>query len=191
MSAGAKQQNGELLTRSAGGAPDAAAALLSLVYDELHLLASAYLRREHAGQTLQPTALIHEAYLRLIDQTTAGWNDRVHFFRAAARTMRNILVDAARARKAAKRGGARERVSLSGVGPAAPGAIDIVELDDLLALLRKLNARHADMVELRFFAGLSIAEAAAALGVSTSTVEEDWAIARAWLYGRLRSETRS
>jgi RNA polymerase sigma-70 factor (ECF subfamily) len=180
----------ELLTRTGAGDEAAAAELWPLVYAELRSLAAKYLRAERRDHTLDPTGLVHEAYVRLVDQSRALWKDRPHFFRAAAQAMRRILVDHARARGADKRRGGRRQVALhETVKLSSAPALDVLALDELLGQLASLHERHAQVVELRFFSGLTIAETAAALGVSTTTVEEDWAVARAWLRRRLQDET--
>jgi RNA polymerase sigma factor (TIGR02999 family) len=179
-----------LLDAAAAGDPKAAADLLPLVYDELRKLAARELAAEKPGQTLQATALVHEAYLRLVGTGPGpGWNGRGHFFGAAARAMRQVLVDAARAKAADKRGGDRLRVSLdeaSGLAtPDGPPADDLLALDEALAALEAEDPRKARLVELRYFAGLSVEDAAAALGISPATAKRDWTYARSWLYGRL------
>lgn len=178
------------------GEAGAAEDLLPLVYEELRRLAQAHLGREPgagAGQTLQATELVHEAYLRLVGPATkgsdGGWRGRGHFFATAARAMRRILVDRARARGAQKRGGDRERVGLDAaadeLGRATPieasGPVDLLALDQALAELEAREPRQAEVVLLRYFAGLTIEQSAASLGVSPATVKADWAYARAWL----------
>jgi RNA polymerase sigma factor (TIGR02999 family) len=159
---------------------------LSLVYDELRRLAASYMRRERANHTLQPTALVHEAYLRMIDQKTAGWDDRTHFFGVAARIMRQVLVDHARKLNAAKRKKDRVQVSLDRVAnPSRKEEIDLVALDEALRELAAFDERKSQVVELRFFAGLTLEEVAQALGVSKRTAESDWFMARAWLRDKL------
>lgn len=169
---------------SAAGAGDPAAAdrLLPQVYDQLRALAQKHMSGERPDHTLQATAVVHEAYVRLIDQTRVEWRDRNHFFAVAASMIRRILVDYARARCAAKRGGDRETVTLHEELDWSGGrALDLIDLDDALQQLAALDERQARVVELRFFGGLSISEAAEAIGVSTTTVENEWAVARAWL----------
>ena len=165
---------------------DAAAAerLLPLVYDELRKLAAQKLRHEKPGQTLQATALVHDAYLRLVDvDQPQQWNGRGHFFAAAAEAMRRILVENARRRRNLKAGGDRQRVELEQVEVTVPGGanLDLLALNEALEKLRLKDSRQADLVNLRFFAGLTNDEAAAALGISPSTADSDWAYARCWL----------
>ena len=164
--------------------------LLPLVYEELRRLAAGRMAQEAAGQTLQATALVHEAWLRLGDQHDARWESRTQFFAIAARTMRRVLLDHARARRAAKRGGGGVQITLGGADEgggvrgarAAEGssldAVDVIALDDALARLAELDPQKARLVDLRYFAGLSIPEAAEVLGVSTATVGREWAVAR-------------
>ncbi len=168
------------------GDPRAAEQLLPLVYDELRRLAAQRLAREMPGQTLQATALVHEAYLRLVgtpsDATAPAWNSRGHFFAAAAEAMRRILVDQARHKRTVKAGGDRERIEMSDIEPAAPEPdVDLLALHDALDRLEAADKRKAELVKLRFFVGLTIEEAAQALGVSISTATTDWAYARCWL----------
>lgn len=165
---------------------DAAATekLLPLVYHELRKLAAAKLAHEKPGQTLQATALVHEAYLRMVDQSKPQeWENGRHFFAAAAEAMRRILIERARHKNSLKRGGGRQRVELDVVEPAAlPLACDdILGLDEALRKLEEKDSRKADLVKLRFFAGLTVAQAASALQISTSTAENDWVYARSWL----------
>ena len=160
--------------------------MLPLVYDELHRLASGYLARERPDHTLQPTALVHEAFLRLINQREVDWRNRAQFLGVAAGLMRRILVNHARDRAAEKRGGERERVSLSLVEvPSGGPDVDLIALEDALERLAKLDERKAKVVELRFFGGLSSEEVAEVLGVSRATVEREWSFARAWLFDAL------
>ncbi len=171
-----------LVAQSAAGDADAAEALFPLVYDELRRVAASALRRERAGHTLQPTALVHEAFLRLAEADTAAWDNRAHFVAIAARVMRRVLVDHARKRNAAKRGTGEIRVPLEDVDvPAATLDVDLVALDTALARLATFDPRQARIVELRFFGGLSVPETAALVGASDRTVKRDWQIARAWL----------
>lgn len=156
--------------------------LLPVVYDELRRLAASYLRRERPGHTLQPTALVHEAYMRLVDQTQVNWQNRAHFFGVAAQLMRRILVDHARRHQAEKRGGFRQKLTLDeAVDYSQTRDVDLVKLDDALTALAKFDARQSRIVELRFFGGLTIEETAEALGISPATVKVDWSMAKAWL----------
>lgn len=156
--------------------------LLPLIYDELRRLASGYLRDERCGHTLQTTALVHEAYVRLAKHPQARWRDRAHFFRVAAKTMRRILISHAVQRRAQKRGGGRAVVALEEVTAAMPGReVDLETLDEALNRLAENDDRKALVVELRFFGGCTIEETATALGVSARTVEREWRFARAWL----------
>lgn len=169
--------------------------LLNAVYDQLRSLAGSYLRGERSGHTLQPTALVHEAYLRLADQKRVSWRGRTHFFAVGARMMRRLLVDHARKKGSVKRGGAWHQVSLHDAAKPLFGSeldhTDMLALDDALSRLAAADARQAKVVELRFFAGLQVAEVASALGVSKRTVEGDWTHARAWLMRELDSGGRS
>ena len=166
------------------GDPQAAEQLLPLVYDELRKLAAQKLIQEKPGQTLQATALVHEAYLRLVDVDSAQhWNSRGHFFAAAAEAMRRILIDRARHKQTRKAGGRRRRLDLDDVELVINDELDhdLIALDEALGQLEVKDARKAELVKLRFFAGLTAEQAAQALGVSLSTVEKDWAYARSWL----------
>ena len=172
----------QLLTRAARGEAHAGKDLTSMLYRQLHDLAAGRMRAERRDHTLQPTALVHEAYLRLVDQSSLEWNDRSYFLKIAAREMRRVLVDHGRARNAAKRGGRRERILLEQL--ALPGGDQNLELMDLEAALEKLAAhdeRLARVVELRFFAGLTVPEVAKVPGLVSRTVEKDWRLARARL----------
>jgi len=161
--------------------------LFPLIYKELRQLARAQMRYERPDHTLQTTALVHEAYLRMLGGTNPAWNDRVHFFRAAAEAMRRILVDHARKHRRIKRGGDRVRVTLSGLNKGVTENPDqILALDQALRRLDKQDPRIADVVRLRFFAGLSVEETAKALEVSERTVKREWSVARAWLFEALR-----
>jgi RNA polymerase sigma factor (TIGR02999 family) len=160
--------------------------LMPLVYDELRRLANSYLRRERPDHTLQPTALVHEAYLRLIDQQTVQWQNRAHFFGIAAQTMRRILVDHARYHAREKRLSVSQKVSLDDAIIAAhPPDIDVLALDSALNQLADLDPQQANVVELRCFGGLTVEETAEVLGVSPATVKRDWSMAKAWLYQTL------
>lgn len=160
--------------------------LLPLVYDELHRLARAYLRGERPGHTLQTTALINEAYLKLVGQPAKHWQNRAHFFGVAAQAMRHILVDYARAHQYAKRGGGAQAVSLEEAMTIAPErAAEVVALDDALQELAKVDPRKSQVVELRYFGGLSVEETATVLKVSAVTVMRDWSMAKAWLHREL------
>lgn len=185
-----------LLSRIEADDDTAALTLLPLVYDELRRLAAAYMKSERLDHTLQPTALVHEAYMRMIDPsaTQAGprvWKNRAHFIGVAAKAMRRVLIDHARGHNASKRGGAGayagggrvwERVTLDqAIASGEAGNTELLELDEAIEKLSKVDPRAARVVELRFFGGLTIAEAALVLGVAESTVEDDWAMARAWL----------
>jgi RNA polymerase sigma factor (TIGR02999 family) len=172
----------QLLVSWSKGDQAAADALMPLVYDELRRLANSYLRRERPNHTLQPTELVHEAYLRLIDQQSVSWQNRAQFFGLAATLMRHILVDHARRRRAAKRQGAAYTLSLSQADRLSrQPEVNLLALDDALKALAAAKPRHSQIVELRFFGGLTIEETAAALGVSQATVERAWNFARAWL----------
>ncbi len=178
-----------MLTDVARGDPNAAAELLPLVYDKLRELAGKYIKDQPAGHTLQSTALVHEAYMKLVNQAEASWNDRTHFFAIAARAMRQILVDHARAKNTEKRGGGRRRIAVSHCcDPKQREEVDLLRLDEVLRELAALNDRMSQVVELRFFAGMTIEETAAVLEVSSSTVEGDWRFAKAWLRDQLVEE---
>jgi RNA polymerase sigma factor (TIGR02999 family) len=176
----------QLLARAKAGNAAALEELVPLVYAELHRIAGRYVRRERAGHSLQATALVHEAYIRLLKDEDLAFESRAHFLGIAARSMRQILVEHARARDAEKRGGARQRITLD-EGAAAGGAIDVdlLALDEALGRLAALDADHARIVELRFFGGLTNEETAAAMNVSPATVKRAWVIARAWLFREL------
>jgi len=183
----------DLLSAIDRGDPRAAKELFPLVYNELRQLAAAKLAREPAGHTLQPTALVHEAYLRLIEGDPAQeFNGRGHFFGAASEAMRRILVDMARRKKADKRGGGRERLDLDTLGPAAADRVDdLLALDDALSSLTTTDAQAAQLVQLRYFGGLTIKEAAAVMNVSSRTADSLWAYARAWLLDKLDDSSSS
>jgi RNA polymerase sigma factor (TIGR02999 family) len=172
---------GALIAHTTGD-PDAASRLLPLVYDQLRALAAGYMRRERADHTLQPTGLVHEAYLRLVDGSRIDLQGKTHFFALAATQMRRVLADHARARNAAKRGGGARKVTLHDVAAIHPdGVVDMLALDEALHRLADESPRQVRVVELRFFGGLSVEATARFLGVSKSTVKGDWRVAKAWL----------
>lgn len=180
-----------ILDRIAAGDPKASDDLLPLVYDQLRALAGSFFRGQPANITLEPTALVHEAYLKLVRAAEAGrWESRAHFMAVAATAMRQILQDRARRRRAVKHGGQAERVNLSNVTPATEHTPDIVDLDEALQKLASLSERQHRIVELRFFGGLNNEEIAHVLKSSVSTVEKEWVRARAWLSAEL-AETHS
>lgn len=177
-----KDVTGLLARRRGENKDDVAAELVSLLYDELHQLASYYFRRERAEHTLQPTALVHEAYLRLATQKDVVWKNRNHFLGVAAQVMRRILVDHARSREAAKRGGGTRQVTLErAVVLAEERAPELLALDEALSRLTPFDPQQAQIVELRFFGGLTVEETAQALSISPATVKRDWSMAKAWL----------
>jgi RNA polymerase sigma factor (TIGR02999 family) len=181
------QDVSRLLIAWSNGDEEALEQLMPLVYEELRRLAHRHLGRERAGHTLQTTALVHEAYLRLVDQKEVRWQNRAHFFAVAAQMMRRILVDYARSRRFAKRGGGAQPVSLDeAMVVSNERAADIVALDEALNALAEFDERKSRMVELRFFGGLSIEETAEALRVSPGTVMRDWTLAKAWLQREMR-----
>ena len=182
----------QLLLKWSDGDPSALDQLMPLVYDELRQLARSYLRRRGNQHSLQATALVNEAYLRLVNQRQVSWRNRAQFFGLAAKLMRDLLVDHVRKRRAAKRGGGDYHLSLTyadqnaqrpGTGPGSE--IDLIALDEALNRLAALSPQQSKIVELRFFGGLTIPEAAEALGISHATVEREWSAARAWLYSEL------
>ena len=176
----------QLLIQLRAGNRDAEAKLIPLVYAELRRLAAHYLRGERPEHTLQPTALVHEAYLRLTKIREVDWQSRSHFFAMSANVMRRILVDHARAQQANKREGFRNAISLEEQLVVSPArSSELLALDEALDRLSKLNARQSKIVELRFFGGLSEEETGAALGVSARTVKRDWRVAKAWLYNEV------
>ncbi|MCC9607109.1 sigma-70 family RNA polymerase sigma factor [Blastopirellula sp. JC732] len=177
----------QLLAALSRGETDAAEKLLPLVYNELKGIAARQMQRERADHTLQPTALVHEAYLKLIDQNRVEWQGRAHFCAIAANVMRRILVDYARQKNAAKRGAGAQKIAIDeDLTPDQTSRdVDLVALDDALERLTALNPRHARIVELRYFGGLTVEETAAALDVSPSTVKNDWRAAKAWLLTQL------
>jgi RNA polymerase sigma factor (TIGR02999 family) len=165
--------------------------LLPLVYDGLRALAEELMQQERPGHTLQATALVHEAYLKLVDQKRAQWQDRAHFFAVAAQAIRRILVDHARSHDRAKRGGGRVQLTLNEeLAATYDEVVDVVALDEALTKLADSHPQHARIVEMRFFAGLTIEETAAVLGMSARTVDRHWRFARAWLYRTLSGDDR-
>lgn len=178
-----------MLQAVARGERQASSDLLPLVYEELRQLAGARMAREASGQTLQPTALVHEAWLRLVGEGNRSWENRAHFFGAAAEAMRRILVDRARAKQALKRGGDLERVDLDAIELPSPMPDDeLLALDEALNRLATVDTRAAEMVKLCFFVGLTQAEAARELGVSLATAERVWGFARAWLLREVKKK---
>ena len=181
----------ELLRRWSGGDVAARESLVPLVYDELRRLARYYLASQRSGHTLQSTAIVHEAYLRLAGRDNVHWENRSHFFAVAAQLMRRILVDHARKRNAAKRGGAQLTLLVDeAVEPSSQRELDLVALDDALKALAELDARQSRIVELRFFGGLSIEDTSRLLEISPATVKREWSTARAWLYEEISGRNR-
>jgi RNA polymerase sigma factor (TIGR02999 family) len=181
----------ELLRRWSGGDVAARESLVPLVYDELRRLARYYLASQRSGHTLQSTAVVHEAYLRLAGRDNVHWENRSHFFAVAAQLMRRILVDHARKRNAAKRGGVHLTLSVDeAVEPSSQRELDLVALDDALKALAELDERQSRIVELRFFGGLSIEDTSRLLEISPATVKREWSTARAWLYGEIAGRNR-
>jgi RNA polymerase sigma factor (TIGR02999 family) len=183
----------QILSAIEQGDSHAAEQLLPLVYSELRKLAAQRLAQEKPGQTLQATALVHDAYVRLVDvQKVQHWNSRGHFFAAAAEAMRRILVEQARQKGRLKHGGQRRRVDLdSACSVADPRSLDLLALDDAVSKLAAIEPAKADLVKLRFFAGLTMPEAAAALGISLATAERHWTFARSWLYAELAGHSQN
>jgi RNA polymerase sigma factor (TIGR02999 family) len=179
----------QLLCAAGNGNRKAEEKLMNAVYAELHRIANRHMRGERKGHTLQATALVHEAYLRLIDQRVSQWQNRAHFYSIAARTMRRVLVDHARPRGYAKRGGNAPRVQLDeALAIAETRAAEALVLDEVLDSLAVFDERKARVVELRFFGGLSVAETAEVLGVSEGTVDRDWTLAKPWIKKEMRRE---
>ncbi|MGJ5820222.1 ECF-type sigma factor [Paludibaculum fermentans] len=175
-----------LLNRLSEGDRSAEAELVPHIYMELHRLAARYLKNERAGHTLQPTALVNEAFIRLTTPPASGWAGRTHFFATSSHVMRKVLTDYARQRKAAKRGGANKRVELSDEMMVTGGGLEMVlALDEALDRLRIFAPRQAQVVEMRFFAGLSVEEIGDYMGIASRTVKRDWNVAKAWLTGEL------
>jgi RNA polymerase sigma-70 factor, ECF subfamily len=176
-----------LLSELQNGDQEAASKLMPLVYNELRRLAGGYMRRERPEHTLQATALVHEAYLKLVQQRSVDWQGKAHFFGIAAQLMRRILIDHARGHLREKRGGAKPVVPLDEALVFSAGqSAEMVRLDEALERLAKLDPRQSKIVELRFFGGLSVEESAEFLGISPKTVKRDWSVAKAWLLGELR-----
>lgn len=181
-----KERITQILADVQRGAPGAADRLLPMVYDELRSLADGMFRHERIDHTLQPTALVHEAYVRLVKQTRVEWQSRAHFLAIGAQAMRRILINHARDRQARKRGGTWRRITLSESDTPAPVQdVDLIALNEALQMLECLDERQCRVVELRFFGGLTVDETAEVLGVSSRTVELDWRMAKAWLYKAL------
>ncbi|MBZ5655775.1 MAG: sigma-70 family RNA polymerase sigma factor [Acidobacteriia bacterium] len=181
----------QLLVRWRAGDPEALEALMPLVYDELRRLAHHYLRQERSDHTLQSTALVHEAYLRLTGNAPPQWQSRAHFFGIAAHLMRQILVEHARSRGTAKRGGNAPRLALDeSLAMPQTSGVDVIALDRALQALSELDAQQGRIVELRFFAGLTIEDTSEVLGVSPATVKRDWTTARAWLFRAMTGEAQ-
>jgi len=181
-----------LLSALARGDEKAGEKLVPLVYDELRRLAGSYMRRERTDHTLQATALVHEAYLKLVEQRSANWQSRAHFFGVAAQLMRRILIDHARAHLREKRGGGHEKVMLNEALIFSPErSAELLAVDEALGRLARLDDRQARVVQLRFFGGLSVEEAAEVLGVSRKTVKRDWSVAKAWLHADLKDHRRT
>ena len=179
----------ELLVGYGRGDKEALDQLMPIVYEELRRQAARYLRREQPGHTLQTTALIHEAYVRLVDQHVVQWQNRAHFFGVAAQMMRRILVDHARTKKRVKRGGSDIRVSLADANVAVKGQdLDVVALDEALNRLAQIDEQQSRVVELRYFSGLTVEETAEVMGISKATVKRDWSVAKAWLYRELSDD---
>lgn len=176
----------KLLRASASGDPSDAERLMIAIYEDLKRIAASQLRQERSDHTLNPTALVHEAYLRIVRQHESNWNDRLHFFSIASRIIRRILVDHARERHAQKRGGAARPVSIEHHDPAGPEReTDLLALDDALEALALLSERQSRIVELRYFGGLTVPEISEAMGISNRTVDREWQVARVWLFHRL------
>jgi len=179
-----------ILTAIESGDAKAADELLPLVYEELRRLAAAKMSRELPGQTLQATALVHEAYIRLVGSQDPNWSGRTHFFAAAAEAMRRILIDYARRKRRLKRGGGQQKVSLTDAEPAAEyPSDDLIALDEALVRLAEMDKTKADLVKLRYFAGLTLEQAAAVLNLPERTAKRYWAHARAWLYKQVKDES--
>lgn len=189
MPASPQDQVTELLARWSEGDSAAIEKLTPLIYDELRRLAHKHLKREREGHTLQTTALVHEAYVRLVEQTNVHWQNRAHFFAVSAQVMRHILVDYARKSGSAKRGGDAQRVTLDeGAMISGERASELVALDEALNSLAEIHPRRSKVVELRYFGGMNNKEAAAVLKISEASIERDWRFAKAWLYRELQQQ---
>ena len=185
--ADSKQDISVILKDWSGGNRTSADALLTIVYDELRKIAAQYLSKERSGHTLQPTALVHEAYMKLVDISDIKWQDRAHFFAVSANVMRHILVDHARAKRAAKRGGSAQRIELDdAISLSNERDLDLLDVDEALKELAKFDEQQCRIVEMRFFGGLTIEETAHVVGVSPATVKREWSMAKAWLRRRLQ-----
>jgi RNA polymerase sigma factor (TIGR02999 family) len=182
----------QLLVQWRNGDRESLDQLIPLVYQELRTIAGRFLRNERPGHTLQSTALVHEAFMRLIDQTRTDWQSRAHFFGVAATVIRNILVDHARARQTAKRGGPIPAISLDeALAFSKDRDVELIAVDDALLSLSRFDPQQSRIVELRFFAGLTIEETAEVLAISASTVKRDWILAKAWIYHTLSNTGQS
>jgi RNA polymerase sigma factor (TIGR02999 family) len=180
------QEISVILKDWSGGNRASADVLLTLVYDALRKIAGKYLRKERSGHTLQPTALVHEAYMKMIDISDINWQDRAHFFAVSANVMRHILVDHARAKLADKRGGDSERIALEdAISLSNEPNVDLLAVDEALNELAGFDEQQSRIVELRFFGGLTIEETAHVVGISPATVKREWAMAKAWLHRKL------
>ena len=178
-----------ILRAWSGGDREAVDDLMPLVYDELHKVAARYLRKQRQDHTLQPTALVNEAYLKLIDISSVSWQDRAHFFAVASQTMRHVLVDHARSKNRDKRGGGAQKLSLDeAVSFSKNQEVDLLALDESMRELAVMDEQQSRIVELRFFGGLTVDETAVVLHISPATVKREWRIAKAWLHNRMISE---
>ncbi len=192
MTSQQRHDTAQVLEAVATGREEPAKRLMPIVYDEFRRLAGSYLQQESPGHTLQPTALVNEAFLRLVDQTRVNWQGRTHFFAVGAQAMRRILVDHARGKKRTKRGGNRQRISLNEELTLSPERDeDLLALDEALERLSLQDARQAKIVELRFFGGLGVKEVAHVLGISERTVRNEWTMVRAWLRRELAKDVES
>ena len=185
-----QKQISVILKDWSGGNRASADVLLSLVYDELRKIAAQYLRKERSDHTLQPTALVHEAYLKLVDISDISWQNRAHFFAVSSNVMRHILVDHARARLSDKRGGAAQRIALEdAISFSNEPDVDLIALDEALKQLAEFDEQQSRLVELRFFGGLTIEETAEVLNISPATVKREWTMAKAWLFRRMKFDS--